>query len=379
MAARSDEKIRSRRGRRPPSIPFLWRLAALIFAMVAGTRTSLARVPVRLETFEDNSICLACHSSKSLKKKLADGRTLSLTVDRQALTNSVHGHRTCTECHDAITEIPHTTRTIERVNCSRCHYVGSLKGVPKTGKYAEYQESVHKRALDAGDQRAPTCQDCHGSHDVLAPKAPASHVNRVNVPKICGHCHLDEYSDYRDGIHGQLLAGGNPDVPVCTSCHGEHTIRSHKDPKSSVYATHVPETCSKCHASQGISDRYKIPRERYETYRESYHGIANEFGSRTVANCASCHGAHAILPSSDPRSSVNKRNLARTCRKCHHGATENFARGKVHVIVSKRENPLLYYVNLGFRILTIGTMTMLIGHIGLDLFRKWTVWRSRRV
>ena len=30
-------------------------------------------------------------------------------------------------------------------------------------------------------------------------------------------------------------------------------------------------------------------------------------------NCASCHGFHKILPSSDPKSTVNTKNLGQTC------------------------------------------------------------------
>jgi cytochrome b subunit of formate dehydrogenase len=50
-----------------------------------------------------------------------------------------------------------------------------------------------------------------------------------------------------------------------------------------------------------------------------------------VANCASCHGVHNILPSSDPRSTVNPANLDVTCGQCHKGVTQKFTLNKVHV------------------------------------------------
>ena len=34
-------------------------------------------------------------------------------------------------------------------------------------------------------------------------------------------------------------------------------------------------------------------------------------------DCASCHGFHGILPSTDPKSRTNPKNLARTCGACH--------------------------------------------------------------
>lgn len=58
--------------------------------------------------------------------------------------------------------------------------------------------------------------------------------------------------------------------------------------------------------------------------------MASKVGSSTVANCASCHGVHDILPSSDPRSKINPANLAATCGKCHPGANQEFVRAKVH-------------------------------------------------
>ena len=63
----------------------------------------------------------------------------------------------------------------------------------------------------------------------------------------------------------------------------------------------------------------------------SYHGMASKVGSNTVANCASCHGVHDILPSSDPRSKINSAHLAETCGKCHPGANQKFIAAKVHL------------------------------------------------
>ncbi len=70
---------------------------------------------------------------------------------------------------------------------------------------------------------------------------------------------------------------------------------------------------------------------RVSSYLSSYHGMASRVGSATVANCASCHGVHNILPSSDPRSTINHANLAKTCGQCHPGANEKFITSKVHL------------------------------------------------
>jgi len=44
---------------------------------------------------------------------------------------------------------------------------------------------------------------------------------------------------------------------------------------------------------------------------------------------------HNILPSSDPRSTINKANLDVTCGKCHRGVTQKFTLNKVHMDLSQ--------------------------------------------
>ena len=80
-----------------------------------------------------------------------------------------------------------------------------------------------------------------------------------------------------------------------------------------------------------MNTKYNLPPDRVKTFFESYHGLAAQYGSTLAANCASCHGVHKILPSTDPRSSIYKTNLVATCGKCHPGATDMFVQSKVHV------------------------------------------------
>jgi cytochrome c553 len=190
----------------------------------------------------------------------------------------------------------------------------------------------------------------------------------------CVGCHEQQFAEYRDSVHGRASLSGNADVPTCTDCHGEHYTRAADDLQSSVHPSAVVNTCAACHAAEGIVGKYGVPTEQYYTYRESYHGIANQYGSTTVANCASCHMEHDVWPSSDPRSSVHPDNLPRTCGECHRWSNPNVARGKIHVLVTPEREPLLYYVRAGFKWLTIVVMAALCGHIALDLFRRAVSW-----
>jgi len=166
------------------------------------------------------------------------------------------------------------------------------------------------------------------------------------------------------------------EAATCVDCHTEHTIKRHTDPTSSVYITRVSATCAKCHANMDLLKKFGIPVERVETYKRSFHGVASKFGAKTAANCPSCHGYHDILPQADPRSSINKANLPRTCGKCHPGASKNFARGKVHINPAKKEAGVIYYIAHFFKYLTISVMVILIFHIILDLRKRYLLRKA---
>ena len=112
-----------------------------------------------------------------------------------------------------------------------------------------------------------------------------------------------------------------------------------------------------------------------KTFFESYHGLAAQYGSTLAANCASCHGVHKILPSTDPRSSIYKTNLVVTCGKCHPGATENFAQSKVHVDAAATSGgagvgeQINWWVRRIYLVLIVGTIGFMLAH-NLLLFGK---------
>ena len=313
--------------------------------------------------------CTLCHGKPEFRKILVDGKIRDLFATEDSLKGSVHEKKTCVDCHFDVSEIPHRQRP-KRVTCTHCHYKGNAEGAPQSDAYLEYFGSVHGKAIAKGNTKAPLCQDCHGSHAIFKVKDPGSHVSRLSVAETCGRCHIEIYAQYKTSIHGVALARGITEAPACTGCHGEHKIYDHKDPKSSVYATHVAEQCSTCHASVLIMSKFGIEAEQVATYQNSFHGVASGFGSRTVANCASCHGIHDIRPPEDPLSMVNPKNVPTTCGKCHPGANPNFALGKMHVDSHSKESGIIYYTALFFKYLTIGTMLALIAHIFLDMYGR---------
>jgi len=298
----------------------------------------------------DNADCLMCHSAPTLHKT-SDGERIYLYVDPKAFAASKHGSKQCVECHSDLKgqPFPHKPE-VAPVDCARCH----------DAKISDlYERGVHGASAETG-LPAASCTDCH----------PAHTLNAAFQLKTCRSCHRQQAEDFKASAHHEARQSGDKNAPTCVTCHGSHGVKSVSDPKSPVHPLNVPEKCAKCHDDPKVMKSYSLPTDRLETYRDSYHGVANKHGDLDVATCASCHGAHKVLPSSDPASATNQNNLPDTCGKCHPGANANFAEGKIHIVVSKQEGGVVYYVASSFKWLTIGIMAMLVGHIGLDLFSR---------
>jgi formate dehydrogenase gamma subunit len=180
-------------------------------------------------------------------------------------------------------------------------------------------------------------------------------------------------------VHGQAVARGVSRSPVCTDCHGIHGIVSPVEQTTATASTAVAtDTCAGCHEGVALTREFGVAAERVSSYKDSYHGLASQIGSKVVANCASCHGVHNILPSSDPKSMISANNLPQTCGQCHVGAGVNFATGKIHLtselvsatgtvdagVIGTR---IVRWIYVPLIILVIGGMAV---HNGLIWFRK---------
>ncbi|MEK9135890.1 MAG: cytochrome B, partial [Bacteroidota bacterium] len=119
-----------------------------------------------------------------------------------------------------------------------------------------------------------------------------------------------------------------------------------------------------------LTEKYGLASDRFQSFADSYHGLAGRAGSVEVANCASCHGVHDIKPSTDPTSRIHPANLVATCGSCHPGANENFAKGSVHVIATSGQDEILYFVSTAYIVLIIVTIGGMFIHNLLDFIKK---------
>jgi formate dehydrogenase gamma subunit len=317
-----------------------------------------------------NSACMDCHSDKTLYRTNTAGKGISMFVDEAKLAASIHKTNTCASCHsDITTKHPDDNVAAQPPNCSKCHEKQS----------ESYGASVHGLALARGQKDSATCSDCHDGHTILPPTSPASPLHFSHLAETCSGCHEQAAKDVAESVHGKAVAAGHRDAPTCTDCHSEHKIVALK---SSSPLKISAEVCSNCHASERMNTKYNLPPDRVKTFFESYHGLAAQYGSTLAANCASCHGVHKILPSSDPRSTIHQSNLAVTCGKCHPGATDNFAQSKVHIDVATASSgdglgtKVNWWVRRVYLVLIVGTIGFMLAHNGL-LFAKKVVARYR--
>lgn len=256
---------------------------------------------------------------------------------------------------------------IDNETCLTCH------GDPSTSRFvdqAKFEASVHGSV---------SCTACHTDVTAIPHDVPLKSVSQSQIPLTCGQCHEDIKNAFQRSIHGQAVAAGKRHAPVCTDCHGEHYVAPVKTEASKVFPSHIPETCGQCHAAERIVTKYRLPSYVVDTYMGSFHGLAHQLGSVTAANCASCHGTHEILPASDERSSVNPKNLAKTCGACHPGVGALVAQGKIHSGSQPGgEHPAVAFVRRFYLTLISLVIGGMLIHNGLD-FRKKLAAHYRRM
>ena len=389
-------------------------LLSLLFVAIAPARSA---APAAAPAPGVNETCLMCHADKDAKR--ADGT--SIAVDADKFKSSVHGGLSlkCTDCHSDVSaqKLPHADN-LKSVNCATCHdkavaeYAGTVHGLARKGGNAvaanctdchgthdikrakdadsrtnhanieatcskchgsdnivakgklpggnidsKFHDSIHGKALKGAAQgSAPTCNNCHGSHNIRAKGEAGSRTSRANIPETCGGCHKPERAAFVNGQHGKLRQDGNMAAPGCTDCHTAHGIQQHEVAKFQV---DVIKECGTCH------------QDYLSTYRDTFHGQVTALGYARMATCASCHGAHEVLPASNPASKVSKQNRLKTCQACHAGASANFASFDPHANRHDRtRNPLFYYAALFMEFLLYGVFAFFGIHTLFWFYRE---------
>jgi predicted CXXCH cytochrome family protein len=364
--------------------PKRW-LPFVVIGLIAVTIALMLNVPANAAPIavppdqQTEQYCLSCHGQPDLKMTLPSGEEVSLYISPEHLASSVHSPQgiECEACHTTIKTYPHpavqfqTRRDLSRSlyeACKKCH----------SANYDKTLDSTHAKAAQAGNQNAPICTDCHGAHDVSNPAQP-----RTKISETCSQCHQDVYNDYKDSVHGSALINeNNPDVPVCTDCHGVHNIQ---DPRTAQFRIETPELCAGCHADPKRMSKYNLSTDVYSLYQTSWHGVdisVYKANWPTIwhdsAVCTDCHGVHNIRKTDDPKSSVNPANLLATCQKCHKDAGPNWTSAWTgHNQIDPVRTPFLYAVDRFYLQFAAAVLWLCVIYVILQIIRA-TVDRVRR-
>jgi len=151
-------------------------------------------------------------------------------------------------------------------------------------------------------QAVNSCLDCHSGMEGKLQVTP------------------DKFSQ---DIHGQKGL-------TCTSCHGgdassydpAEAMNRNKGWKGKIDRKLIPQLCGSCHSNPALMRTYdpSLRTDQLDQYHTSVHGKRLASGDSKVAVCIDCHSVHDIRPPSDPRSTVNPVNVAKTCSRCHSDA-----------------------------------------------------------
>lgn len=372
-----------------------------------------------------NENCLACHRDPELRG-VSLGDTVSLYVDEEALVASAHGGTACAQCHTEVSAaVARPCAAITSpVDCGVCHET----------EVADYTRGAHGRLAAEGDPDAPRCLDCHSQHATESRLDPMSPTFARNVPALCAQCHRKgekaavrippefgtPVESYEMSIHGKgLFESGLVVTATCSSCHSAHRELPADDPESTVNPDNVATTCGACH--HGIEEQFvtsihwtdrheetegreyptcedchtshsisrtdradfrllmmdqcgRCHTEQAETFFDTFHGKVSRLGDLAAAKCYDCHGTHDIRAVSDPASTLSRRNVVKTCSKCHSGASLRFTGYLTHATHHDAEKyPYLFWAFWGMTALLIGTLSFAAVH---TLAWLWRLWRS---
>lgn len=221
----------------------------------------------------------------------------------------------CTSCHPPHkVEMRNVISTLTDNTCLRCHDKDETHKVVD-GKNVSLKVNVADLAASA--HQNITCVKCHS--DVTANMArPCTTAGKVD----CSNCHQQESEQYFASGHGQAYFSKKENAPYCTNCHGTHFVKPRSDESSPIYRANIPKLCGECHRKGGKAvegtDLHEV--DALYDYSTSVHGKSlKEKGLINTAVCTDCHTAHYNLKETDSKSSVNPKNVAATCGKCHRG------------------------------------------------------------
>jgi nitrate/TMAO reductase-like tetraheme cytochrome c subunit len=337
---------------------------AAMLAMVAGLIAGSVAEGAPPQVAESVAACLGCHEDKDLSVVLKDKSKMALYVDAREYAQSVHGSQlVCTDCHARYDENHPSGATFD----SRRAYARSYGS-------AKCHFDTYTRTLERSYDLLKS--EISGARlQRLSGATPSTTPQRTMVSGSCGACHEAVYKRYARSVHGKaLVQDGNQDVPACADCHTHHQIQAPGTPR---FRLGSPDICIRCHGDERLMRKYGISTAVATTYLADFHGVtaslargAEATAAQLVVTCADCHDVHNMASPRLKGSEAMKATVAATCAKCHKGAAVDFPGAWLsHYEPSLRHAPLVFLINLFYKIFIPFVIIGLVLHVVLDIYR----------
>ena len=253
------------------------------------------------------STCMKCHA------RIEDVHTK--VINKELWEKKPGAIPACTACHPPHkVELKNLLSTVSDNTCLKCHEKNETH---KVVNHLDVSLKVTVSELAGSTHKTITCVKCHSDVTVNMAR-PCTTAGKVD----CSNCHAAESEVYFQSGHGEAYFNKKPNAPYCTNCHGSHGIKPKSDETSPIYRSSIPKLCGECHRTGGkaLEGTNLVERDAFQDYSNSVHGKSlSEKGLLSAAVCTDCHTSHRELKESDPRSSVNPKNIASTCGNCHKG------------------------------------------------------------
>ncbi len=239
------------------------------------------------DLFSDNLSCLVCHGALKGDYMTRQGVRTSLHVDGEKYASSVHADLDCTTCHLKYQDHPQKSldQGLDETILSIAQVIQKKSPVDPVAQaaciqchseiYQQVKQSIHGvNIFEKNETDAALCLDCHGSpHEIVSAPGANTKIGHLKsavayeqIVTTCGRCHEQKsvslkygfstriIERYNESFHGKKYHLGGKNLPVCTTCHGSHNIRSHKDPQSPVHDANKIALCNQCH--KGANARF---------------------------------------------------------------------------------------------------------------------------
>ncbi len=318
-------------------------------------------IPATAAEIGEELNCLICHKHRGLSRIDEKGNFRLFYINNELFQSGPHRRNECKDCHTDIDRIPH--KPAKKVDCTQeCHILEpsskekfSHKPVAKI-----LAKSVHSSVDENNNPKKyqedyPTCKDCH-DQPLYRPVSVFKGETTPGVSKRsvsrCKSCHRS--GNFADDFYEHVTS----------------RLRKGRFPMETI------EVCAKCHQDKEFQARHDLD-DVVTTYKETFHAKLIALGSERTPDCLDCHvvegeNTHLIEAKTKPTSSVNKANLATTCRSsdCHKNAGAQLASFQTHVTYDREKYPMQFYMLMFFKGLMAFILYFFLTLIFLELMRR---------